>query len=558
MRLFLASATPAWAAPSFPRGEGFYYNPYKIVLFIIVYLIWVRTCGWVSRDLVKLERPSLRWNFIFLGVGVAGILAVWAIPIFWLAWFAFLAGHVAVSLWYVSFRNELVEPGQRVLNLAHLQSFVPRSLRLDFPEPLDDLEEEERPVVRFISRARTGRDKDDDSRVRQSKGYRAAQDLIVQAFEIRAGEIHLQPGTESMAVRFSVDGTAIDREPLDIGVGSPLVNILKVMANLDITERRRPQDGFLTAQIGTKTIEIRVATAGSDGGDKTVLRLLDVNRKMLALGQVGMRDKMRDQVLSIIKQPRGLFLVCGPAGAGKTMSLYACLNEIDRYQQKIITIESPIEQRLDNVTQIEVNTRTGKTFDSEIHDALLQKPSVLLIGSIPDEATAQVACQAAQSKCLVLGTLEANDAAAAIGRLIDLQVDPFRIAGALTGVLSQRLVRVLCPECRVRFAPDPEMLKKARLPTDKVKVLYRTPSAEQRAKGKNCRTCGNTGYAGRTGIFELLVVDEPIRKLIKENPDLAAIKQAATNNGLRHRYEDGLRLVVAGKTSLPELVRASK
>ena len=306
--LLLANSDPAWAAPSFPRGDGFYFNPYKIVSFLIVYLAWVRTCGWVSRDLGKLERNPTRWNFLFLSVGIVGISAVGAFPVFWLAWIAFLAGCVAMFLWYVSFRNERVEPGQRVLNRAHLQSFVPRSLRSDAPEPRDDPVEEERPVVHFISRARTGRDKDDDSRVRKSKGYRAAQDLILQASQQRAGEIHLQPAPESMAVRFSVDGMPIDREPLDISVGTAMVKMLKVMANLDVTERRNPQTGFLTAEIGQQPIEIRLATAGSGGGDKTVLRLLDANRKMLALGQLGLREKCATNCCRSSSSPAACFL----------------------------------------------------------------------------------------------------------------------------------------------------------------------------------------------------------------------------------------------------------
>ncbi len=558
LALLLAGATPAWAAPSFPRGGGFYYNPYKIAGFLAAYLTWACTCGWVSRDLGKLERDPVRWNTCFLGAGLVGILAVWVFPVFWLAWIAFLAGYLAMLAWYVSFRNALVAPDRRVFTLAHLQSLLPRTLRFHLPQHLDDLEEEERPVVHFRNRTRTDGDDDDDRQVPRSKGYRAAQDLILDAFQHRASEIHLQPGMESMAVRFIVNGAASDREPLGIGVGQALVNALKTLANLDVAQRRLPQDGFLTAHIGVQTVEIRLAAAGNDAGDRTVLRLLDADRKMLTLGQLGMRDKMRDQLLSLLKQPHGLILACGPAGAGKTSSLYACLNELDRYQQKIVTVESPIELRLDNVTQIEVDARAGKTHAAEIHDALRQNPNVLLIGAIRDGDTAQLACRLAESRCLVFSTLEVSDCTSAISRLIELNVDPFLIAGALTGVLSQRLVRHLCPDCKVRFTPDAELLKKGFLSADKVKFLYRRPSPEQRAGNKFCATCRNTGYHGRSGIFELLVVGDTIRKLIKENPDPAALKHAATNHGMRHRYEDGLRLVIAGQTSLTELVRASK
>jgi general secretion pathway protein E len=306
-------------------------------------------------------------------------------------------------------------------------------------------------------------------------------------------------------------------------------------------------------------VDFRVATAGSVQGEKMVIRILDRSQQIISLTQLGMRDKMRDQVRHVVRQPHGMFIVCGPTGAGKSTTLYACLNEMDRYTQNIITIENPVEYKLENITQIEVNPKAGKTFAGELRSILRQDPDVIMIGEIRDQETAEIACQAAQTGHMVFSTLHANDAVTAVGRLLDLGVQPFMIASAISAILGQRLVRILCPQCKVRYKPDPELLRKANLPAERIKFFYRPPSEEDSGNGMaTCDHCGGTGYFKRTGCFELLVITDRIRDMIRENPDLGAIKAEALKSGMRYLYEDGLRQVIEGITSINELLRVAK
>jgi len=298
------------------------------------------------------------------------------------------------------------------------------------------------------------------------------------------------------------------------------------------------------------------------------MRILDRSQQVVSLSQIGMRDKMREQIRGLVKQPHGMFIVCGPTGAGKSTTLYACLNEIDRFQQNIITVENPVEYQLENVTQIEVNPKAGKTFAGELRSILRQDPDVIMIGEIRDQETAEIACQAALTGHMVFTTLHANDTVTAIGRLLDLEVQPFMIASALTAVLGQRLVRLLCPKCKVRYKPNPELLRKANLPADKIKFFYRPHNRSENGDGAGetdgegqvsvCPNCLGTGYHKRTGIFELLVINDRLRELIRDNPNVNAIKQEAVKSGMRYLYEDGLRQVIEGKTSINELLRVSK
>jgi type II secretory ATPase GspE/PulE/Tfp pilus assembly ATPase PilB-like protein len=356
-------------------------------------------------------------------------------------------------------------------------------------------------------------------------------------------------------------------------MGDAVINIFKVLCNLDITEKRKPQDGSFSAQVGKqigqgewqyRMVDFRVATAGSVGGEKLVMRILDSSLQMSELAQVGMPDDVQQQIRDLVTKPHGFFLVCGPTGSGKSTTLYACLHEIDRFTLNVITIENPVEYRLDNVTQIEVNAKAGKTFAGELRSILRQDPDVIMVGEIRDKETAEIACQAAQTGHMVFSTVHANDTVTALGRLLDLGVAPFMVGSALIAVLGQRLVRRLCPKCRVRYRPNAETLKKLNAEAERVRFLYRPPDHDQRNGDDDddeegpCEECGNAGYCRRTGIFELLVINDSIRDMIKANPDLNAIRAEAVKHGLKTLYQDGCRLVLEGETSMQELLRVAK
>jgi type II secretory ATPase GspE/PulE/Tfp pilus assembly ATPase PilB-like protein len=554
-----------WAELSTFRGPGFYYSIFKLILTLVLFYSWVSTADWVNRDADSARMRAEHWNLVLLGSGLAGLLFLWAIPYFLLGLFAFLICFGAGAFSYIYLRDQRVPEDRRVLTEEHLKQLAQKFLHLR-SEDMGEDEQDSKPrfPVRFLGRGAEAQDEDRTlvARAEGSKGYRAALRMVHEALERKATDIHLEPTREEMSVRFRIDGMLHTSQPFSRSMGDAVVNIFKVLCRMDITEKRKPQDGSFSAEVEGRTVDFRVATAGSVAGEKLVMRVLDKAAQLISLKQIGMRDKLKEAVRSVVRLPHGLMIVCGPTGAGKSTTLYACLNEIDRYQQNIITIENPVEYQLANVTQIEVNIKAGKTFASELRSILRQDPDVIMIGEIRDKETAEIACQAAQTGHMVFTTLHANDTVTAIGRLVDLGVQPFMLASALTAVLGQRLVRLLCPKCKVRYKPNADLLQRLNLPVDKIKYFYRPPGAGGNGEAEEahapCKHCDGTGYQGRTGIFELLMLNDGIRGLIRDNPNLNDIKQEAVKSGMRYLYEDGLMQVIEGRTSIQELLRVSK
>jgi type II secretory ATPase GspE/PulE/Tfp pilus assembly ATPase PilB-like protein len=529
---------PIFAADAFPRGPGYYFHPAKLIVVILIYFAWLRTCLWVHIDCRAMKLPSETWNPILLACGIAGLVAVWLFPFFALGLLVLLVLYLAPTLSYVSLRNEKASPEDRVLTPQHIRKVLRTLLRMDLPEPE---EKSTRPIpVRFIGKSTQESDEERRrvSRLQGSKGYRAALELIADALEKRATDIHLEPTKQEMVVRFRIDGILEASSPFARPTGDAVINIFKVLADLDITEKRKPQDGSFSAEVNTpvdthessksdkknneeedneaeemaqepvyqrRQVDFRVATAGSVVGEKLVLRILDPARQVVSLTRVGMREPMRKLIRALVTQPHGLFIVCGPTGAGKSTTLYACLGEIDRFQKNVITVENPVEYHIDNVTQIEINPKAGKTFATELRSILRQDPDVIYVGEIRDHETAEIACQAAQTGHMVFTTLHANDTVTALARLIDLGVQPFMVANAVSAVLGQRLVRLLCPSCKQRYKPNAELIRKANLPADKIKYFYRPPDKQEAGdEDAACPVCLGSGYRGRTGVFELM------------------------------------------------------
>ncbi|MFO0878248.1 MAG: GspE/PulE family protein [Gemmataceae bacterium] len=559
-----------WAA-TFPRGPGFYFNPFKLLAVFALYLAWVRTCWWVDRDAQSVNLPTAQWNLILLGCGALGLLLVWSLPIFLAGFAALVLLYLAPTLIYVGMRNNLVSDEQKVLTPHHLRKVGRRLLGLGGREKTE--EKKKGIPVRFIGKSSSGGEAD-AVRVRraaESEYYRAALELVFDAIQARATDIHLEPTKEEMTVRFRVDGILSPSNGFDRDSGDAVLNIFKVLSDMDITEKRKPQDGSFSAEVDVESegvsqmrlVDFRVATSGSVSGEKMVMRLLDRSRAINDLSRLGMRDRLRDVIHTIVSQPHGMFVVCGPTGAGKSTTLYACLSEIDRFQKNVITVENPVEYHIDNVTQIEVNPKAGKTFATELRSILRQDPDVIYLGEIRDQETAEIACQAAQTGHMVFTTIHANDTPTAIVRLLDLGVQSFMVASALSAILGQRLVRVLCPRCKVPYRPNPELLRRAHLPADRIKAFYRPPRPDEMGEDeegnpKVCEYCKGTGYRGRTGIFELLVINDRIREMIKDNPNIDVIRQEAVKAGMAVLQQDGMRIVIEGETSIDELLRVAK
>ncbi len=348
--------------------------------------------------------------------------------------------------------------------------------------------------------------------------------LLTQAARDGASDIHIEPYERHSSVRFRVDGTLREVVQPNRALHAALISRLKIMAELDIAERRLPQDGRISLRIGTRAVDVRVSTIPSAHGERAVLRLLDKSEGRLSLEALGMQGEVLRRFEALVAQPHGIVLVTGPTGSGKTTTLYAALSRLDATRNNIMTVEDPIEYELPGVGQTQVNPKIDLDFARALRAILRQDPDIIMIGEIRDFETAQIAIQASLTGHLVLATLHTNDAASAVTRLTDMGVEPFLLSSSLLGVLAQRLVRKLCVACH----------------------------------GKGCATCGQTGYAGRSGVFELLVTDDAIRAQIHSRASEADIRAAAQVSGMVLMRQDGERLVQQGITSREELLRVTR
>ncbi|QDV37242.1 GspE/PulE family protein [Tautonia plasticadhaerens] len=538
------------------RGPGLYLNLFKFVPVVLIYLAWVKTVDWVDDDTRDLQNIRFEmWNSLVFFTGVLGFLLVWLIPVYPIGLLLLLIAYLAPSLTYAYSRNQTVPDDRKVLTAYHFGEILNGVFRRRIFNVEKGTDYHGGPPIIFVGKTSTGKQEDD--RVAKAEGstqFIAAKELVFDAILRRATDIHLEPSPDQTSVRYRIDGIMHAAEPFDRPTGDAVVNIFKVLCALDIAERRKPQDGSFGAKFEGREIDFRVATSGSKAGEKLVMRILDNAASVGRLEEVGMRPKMVASIREIVNQPHGMFLCCGPTGSGKSTTLYACLREIDRFQKNIITVEDPVEYHIDNVTQIEINTKAGQSFAGQLRSILRQDPDVIMIGEIRDQETATISCQAATTGHMVFSTVHANDTVTALFRLLDLGVEPFMIANSVSAILGQRLVRLLCETCKEPYKPKAEFLKKANLPPEKVDVFYRPPKEPEQV----CPTCGGTGYMGRTGIFELLVISDAMRDLIRENPSVKAIKDEARKNGMIYLTEDGLRQVIQGRTSIEELMRVVK
>jgi general secretion pathway protein E len=371
--------------------------------------------------------------------------------------------------------------------------------------------------------------------------------LLTQAVREGASDVHLEIFESRALVRYRVDGALRDVVEPRRGLHPAMVSRIKVMASLDIAEKRLPQDGRIALRIAGRAIDVRVSTIPTANGERVVLRLLDKQAGRLTLDALGMSAAARDAVDEMIQAPHGIFLVTGPTGSGKTTTLYSALSRLDRKTRNILTVEDPVEYELDGVGQTQVNPRIEMTFARALRAILRQDPDVVMIGEIRDLETAQIAVQASLTGHLVLATLHTNDAPGAVTRLLDMGIEPYLLASTLNGVLAQRLVRRLCVECRAPY--EPEAPERSLLGSQAPERLYRAVG---------CGACNFTGYRGRTGIYELMPVDDDMRKLVHDQAAERLLREHAVAGGMVRLREDGLRWVREGATSLDEVQRVTR
>ena len=527
-----------------------------LLIGTVLTVAWAAGCVWVQRDAAAVLGQPQRWTFAAVVTGMISLLALLragptVMPLLLLLW---SVGGIG----YLLYRDNKAMESERLLLKLFTREFwrdqgrsLRGALRWSRSSGGAAVVSDGVAYVELLKKDGTSLDGSNASDREVSKAVATIREIFESAIHMRATDIHIEPKKgDEFGVRFRVDGILQTVSTLTGDEGRPAVSAVKVLADMDIAERRRPQDGTFSARYQARTFDVRAASGPTNFGEKIALRLLDADGGIVqgGLTGLGMAPAMLEAMRTLIHRPHGMLIVCGPTGAGKTTTLYSALSEIDSLTRNIMTIEDPIEYRLDNVSQTAVNVAAELTFAKILRSALRQDPDVILVGEIRDKETAEIAMQAALTGHFVFTTLHANDAPTTITRLLDIGIEASLIQSALTAVLAQRLVRVLCPKCREPYEPQPELLKTLGIRFDKPPAFYRE---------KGCKECFGVGFKGRTGIYELLEIGPEVRSLLVGQPSIEAIRSSARKAGMKSLQLDGLRKVIAGVTTLDEVTRVT-
>jgi general secretion pathway protein E len=426
-----------------------------------------------------------------------------------------------------SFYDKTAHTAEEMMeNLEEEENLTSIASELEEPEDLLDVSDEA-PIIRLVNT------------------------ILFQSVKNRASDIHIEPFGKTVVVRYRVDGVLYNILTTSKRYQSAIASRIKIMAGLDIAEKRLPQDGRIRIKIAGRDIDIRVSVVPTSHGERIVLRLLDKGSVLLSLEDIGMDKPLLEETKKVIEKTNGIILVTGPTGSGKTTTLYAAMTRLNSTDKNIITVEDPVEYQLHGIGQIQVNTKIDLTFANGLRSILRQDPDIIMVGEIRDKDTAEIAIQASLTGHLVFSTLHTNDSATAVTRLIDMDIEPFLVSSSLLAVYAQRLVRVICQECKEPYTPKDEELKELNIPREKLKdgLLY---------KGVGCSKCMNTGYKGRTAIYELLMLNDTVKSLILKTQDSNAIKKEAIRLGMKTIRENGSEKVIKGITTVEEVVRVTQ
>jgi type IV pilus assembly protein PilB len=413
-----------------------------------------------------------------------------------------------------------------------LQEFTDTAI--DFTETVDD----------------SGAD-DDDVDESSAPIVRLVQLMITEAVQLRASDIHVEPFEDRVRIRYRIDGVLHERDRLPRRQLGAILSRIKILSRIDIAERRRPQDGRIKVNVGEKELDLRVSLIPTNQGQSAVMRLLDKDNIRIGVRQLGFSEELYKTFTGLIRRPNGIILVTGPTGSGKTTTLYAALNSLNRPDRKIITAEDPVEYYLPGINQVEVKHKIGLDFARIIRSMLRQAPNVILVGEMRDAETVSMGIQASLTGHLVFSTLHTNDAPTAITRLIDIGVPGYLVASSVVAILAQRLVRTICPKCRARHTPSAAAIKEAGYNEEELE-------GANFMRGKGCNSCQKTGFRGRVGIYEMLIVDAKVREMIFNGAGATEVRIYSMNNGMKTLYQDGLNKVLQGFTTLEEVYRVAK
>jgi type II secretory ATPase GspE/PulE/Tfp pilus assembly ATPase PilB-like protein len=558
---------PAYPLKNGWSGPGGYLNWIKILVCWLIFLAWCGTTDWVSRDAQEHRTNYLRWNPILFGTFAGAFLLHWALPWFWLGFPLLLIAYVAPLATYVVLRNRKVGDDERVLTPDHLRHWISQRAKLLGLKIAAEKKDPHEAGPPLILTARGGTEREDNVHLlsaRQSPGFTNARVLLADGLYRHADAIMLDYTQESVGVKHMVDGVWHESAGRDREQGDPILASLKLLSGLNPEDRRGRQEGRFAAQYDSEKFAATIVTQGTPTGERALVTLEGKKVRFDTMEALGMRSKMEEQVREIMAREQGFFLISAMPTGGLRSTTSVILRSSDRFMREFYAVEEAVN-RYEEVENVHVTTykaAEGQTPVSVLPEVFFQDPNVVVVRDLVNGETVGLLCSEIPKNRLIVGTIRAKDCAEALLRVLALKTPPADFARGITAVLSQRLIRKLCPRCKEAYAPTPDMLQRMGIPAGKIEALYRPPqppaTEEEQKKHEICPECTDIGYVGRTAIFELLVVDDTVRKTLAASPKLDLLRQAARKAGMRSLQEEGIVLVAKGVTSLAELMRVLK
>ena len=542
--------------PAFVRGTGQYMSWLKIMAAWLIFLMWVGTTDWVSRDCQEMHLQYLRWNPIVFGVFLGFYVLMWLLPWFWLGFPMLVVAYIAPLATYIIYRNGQVDTSQQVLTPAHIRFWL--SQRFSGVESEKKKEWEKGPPVKLT--ATGGESERDDTAhllaARQTPGFNDSRGLLAEALMRRASAIMLEYSQQSVGVRYMIDGVWHNDEPQERENCDPLLESFKVLAGLNPQERQARQKGTFQIEYDNVKYAASLASQGTQTGERVLLQFDPAKVLFKSLDDLGMRTKMQEQLLATIDKKEGFVLFSAMPASGLRSTTAMALQKTDRFTREFMAVEDASNryEPVENVPVTTYNSAEGQTPDSILLKVFRTVPDVLVIRDLTNAETVRMMCEATSDEKMFVGTIRAKDCAEAMLRVLAMKVNPKLFAKSITAVLNQRLIRKLCDECKEAYAPTPQVLQQLGIPQGRVQAFYRPPQEPEEV----CPECNGIGYKGRTAIFELMIVDDTVRKLLASGAKLELIRQAAAKAGMQSLQAEGVILVAKGVTSLPELMRVMK
>jgi len=553
--------TPKWPDhPGFERGPGFYFNSIGIVVCWLLFLVWVATTDWVNRDAQQHRFNDYRWNSIVFFPFVASFILLWLIPFFWVGFPLMLVAYAVPLGMYIAYRNNIVPPHETVMTGDHLRFvFATRLNSIGFKmEAERQAGKDLGPPVELTGQG--GADERENSAhlllARQSEGFLPAREVLADALQRRAESLMLDYSAQAVAVRFEIDGVWHNGEPRNREEADAALAVMKMIASLNPAERRARQQGTFGAKWANVKYTAQLLSQGTKTGERVLIRFDDGSQRFKKLADVGMRDKLQEQVLELLKSPTGFVIFSSPPRGGLTAMLNSSIGSADRFTRGWVAVDdvAHTERVIENVGVTTYNSAEGESPITVLPRLIRTYPDVIVVRDLVNPETIDLLSEQIEHGRLVISGVRAKDCAEALLRVLAMKPTPSKFIGAVTGAVNGRLLRKLCDTCKEAYAPPPQLLQQLRLPAGKIEAFYRPPQAPEEV----CPDCGGIGYYGRTSIFEVLVVDDAVRQALATTPKLDAVRAAARKAGMRSLQEDGILLVAKGVTSLQELMRALK